>query len=167
MTRRDFFLKWLFYGCATLLMIALQHLLLNRWQVQGVHPFVLPILAIMPATLESRQESIFYAIALGLICDLTAADPVPGFYTAIFLFSALVTSQIAGKLIMPGFLCAFLCGLLALIFTNLLHILFAFSRGASAATAFSLMGWELLLSAPLSVLIFPLYRKIYRRIRNE
>lgn len=167
MTRRDFLLKWLFYGCATLLLIAIQHLLLNRWQIQGVHPFILPLLAVIPATLESRQESLFYAIALGLICDLTAAAPVPGFYTATFLFSALVTSQIAGKLIMPGFLCAFLCGLLALTLTSLLQILFAISRGSDAATVFSLMGWELLLSAPASVLIFPIYRKIYRMIRNE
>jgi len=167
MTRRDFLFKWLFYSCATLTFIALQHLLLNRLEVWGVHPFLLPILAVLPATLESRQESIFYAIALGLICDLRTAAPIPIFYTMVFLLAALLTSQIAGRLIMPGFLCAFLCGLLALVLCNLLQFLLTFSQGYPAATALHLMGREVLLSAPAAVLIFPVYRKIFRRIRNE
>lgn len=168
MTRRDFFLKWLFYSCATLALIALQHLLLNPLEFRGVHPFILPLLAVMPAILESRQESLFFAAALGLVCDLTAVTSVPIFYTLVFLAAALLTSLISRRLIMPGFLCAFLCGLLAMTLNGLLYILFlTFSQGLSAAAAFPLLGWELLLSVPAAPLIFPLYRKIYRRIRNE
>lgn len=168
MTRRDFFLKWLFYSCLTLLLIAVQHLLLNHLEVQGIHPFILPLLAVMPAIWESRQESLFFAVALGLLCDLTADAPIPIFYTLVFLAAALLTSLIARRLIMPGFLCAFLCGALAMFLNDLFYLLLlTFSQGSSAAAALLLMGQEFLLSIPLAPLISPFYRKIYRRIRNE
>lgn len=168
MTRRDFFLKWLFYGTATLLLIALQHLVLNHLEIRGVHPYILPLLAIMPAILENRQESLFFAVLLGVVFDLTAAAPLPIFYAPVFLAVTALTSLISGRAILSGYLCALLCGLLTMVITGLCYILaLSFSGGLPAFSAFSLMGWELLLSLPAAPLIFPIYQKIYRRIRNE
>lgn len=169
MNQRDLFYKWLFYSLAALIWMMLQQLLLNHLALWGgIHPFVLPMVPVMAAILESRQESAFFAIGAGLLCDLLMPGAIPCFYTVAFLLSALLSGLIAGRVIMPGFLCAFVCSVLAMVLTNLLHILLlTYSTSFALADAFALLGRELLLSLPFSPLLFLTSRKIYRRIRNE
>lgn len=169
MTQRDLFYKWLFYSLLGLFWMALQQLLLNPLDIwNGTHPFILPMLPIMAAILESRQESAFFAIGAGLVCDLLIGSVVPCFYTLTFLSSVLLAGLIAGRIIVPGFLCAFVCSVMALVLTDLLLILLlTASADFSAADAFALLGRELLLSLPLYPLIFLSFRKVFRLIRNE
>ena len=168
MTQRELFYKWLFYSLVGLFWVAVQQLLLNQLDFWGgVHPFVLPMLPTMASILEKRQESAFFAIGAGLFCDLLMPGVIPCFYTLVFLCSVLLSGLIAGRVIMPGFLCAFVCSVLNLVLTDVLLILFlTYSTDFSAAQALSLMGRELLLSLPFSPLIFLTFRKIWRWIRN-
>lgn len=168
MTQRDLFFKWLFYSLAGLFWVAAQQLLLNHLDIwDGVHPFVLPLIPTMASVLERRQESAFFAIGAGLFCDLLMPGVIPCFYTLAFLSASVLSGLIAGRVIMPGFLCAFVCSVLALVLTDLLLLLFLSpSIDFTAATALTLTGRELLLSLPFSPLLFLSFRKVWRLIRN-
>lgn len=169
MTQRDYFYKWLFYTLAALLWLTIQQLLLNPLNIWGgVHPFVLPILPAMVSILENRQESAFFAIGAGLVCDLLMPGAIPCFYTLAFLSIALLSGLIAGRVIMPGFLCAGVCSVLAMVLTDLLLILFLSpTLDFTAADALALTGRELLLSLPFSPLLFITFRKVWRLISNK
>ena len=169
MTQRDIFYKWLFYALLSILWTSLQQLVLNRLDFWGgVHPFVLPLIPVMAAILENRAESAFFAVGAGLFCDLLLPGVIPGFYTLAILAAALLCGLIAGRVIVPGFLCAFICSVVSLVLTDLLLLVFLFpSTHFAAPDAFSLMGRELLLSLPFAPLLFLTYRKIWRMLHNE
>ena len=168
MSQRDLFYKWLFFSLLSLFWLTLQQLLLNRISLWGgIHPFVLPMVPAMIAIFERRQETAFFAIAAGLLCDLLFPGSLPGIYTLTFLVIALLTGIIAGRLILPGFLCAFVCSVFAVLLSSFFHHLFlSASADFSFATALSLTARELLLSFPLFPFLFLSYRKIHRLIHN-
>ena len=167
MTRRDLTIKWVLFSLASLGFIALQQLLLNRWEIWGVHPYLLPMLPVMSVILEGQKESAFFAVGLGLFCDLLSPAIIPCFYTIAFLACSLLAGVVAGRMIMPGFLCAFVCGALSMVVTDLLHMLFlTFYSSFPLSAAFALMGKELLLSILAAPVIFLLFRKISRALHN-
>ena len=169
MSQRDVFYKWLFYGLLGVFWLSMQQMVCNHmtwWN--GVHPFILPMVPVMVAILERRQESAFFAITCGLAADLLLSGGLPGFYTVAFLFSTLLTGLIAGRVIVAGFLCAFVCSVCALALGSLLlSLVLSYSIEFTAATALSLAGRELLLSLPFFPLIFLSFRKISRMSRGE
>lgn len=169
MSQRDVFYKWLFYSLLGLFWLSLQQLALNHLSIwSGVHPFILPMVPVMVAILERRQDSAFFAIACGLVTDLLLPGGLPGFYSLTFLLSALLAGLIAGRLIVPGFLCAFVCSVIAIVLGDLLlSLMLTYSLEFTAATALSLTGRELLLSLPFFPLIFLSFRKICRMSRGE
>lgn len=168
MSQKDIFYKWLFYALLALLYVTLQQLVLNSLDIWGgVHPFVLPLLPVMVSILENRQESTFFSIAAGLFCDFLMPGIFPCFYTLAFAGAALLASLIAGRVIMPGFLCAVVCCVTAIVLTDLLLILpLASSSTFSFAAALSLTGRELLLSLPFAPLLFFSFRKIRQMIHS-
>ncbi len=168
MNQRDLFFKWLFYSATALLFLLIQGLILNRLSLWGyTHPFLPPLLAIMPSTLENRDESVLFAVVFGFFSDLLMPGPVPGFYTVVFLAAAVLCGLIAGRLLMPGFLCAVVCSAIGLLTCSLMYILTALSHPSIALPdALRLMGRELLLTLPFSPAIFWLDRKIYLRMRD-
>ena len=166
MTPRDLTIKWLFYSGAALICLVLQQLL-NPIQIWGIHPFILPLVPVMPAMLEGQSESALFAVGCGVFCDLLFPAQIPCLYTLAFLAAALAAGQLAGRIIMPGFLCALLSGLIAFVCTDLLQIL-AHTAGATRfSDAALLSGQELLLSVPFALLLYPLFRTIHRRAANE
>lgn len=168
MNQRDLFYKWLFYSAAALLFLLIQGLLLNRLSLWGdVHPFLPPLLALMPSTLENRDESALFAVGFGFLCDLLLPGPTPGFYTLVFLAVSVLSSLIAGRLLMPGFLCAFVCSAMGLLLCSLIYLLTVLSQPSIALpAALGLTGRELLLTLPFCPAIFWLDRKIYLRMRD-
>ncbi len=169
MTQRDIFYKWLFYALLGLAWLSVQQMVLNSLDFWGgVHPFVLPLIAVMVAILEKRHESAFFAFIAGLICDLLIPGAIPCFYALTFLLSALLSGLIAGRVIMPSYLCAFVCAIPSIALSNLLQGLFLLSSfGVSAADILWLSGRELLLTLPFTPLLFLTFRKIRRLIHNE
>lgn len=168
MSQKDIYYKWLFYTLLALLYAALQQLAFNHLRIWGgVHPFVLPLIPVMVAILESRQDSVFFAIAAGLFCDFLMPGVFPCFYALAFAGAALLADLVAGRVIMPGFLCAAVCSVAALILTDVLLTLFlASSAGFSSGAALSLMGRELLLSLPFAPVLFASFRKIRQLIHD-
>jgi biotin transporter BioY len=169
MSQRDIFYKWLFYALLGLFWLSMQQLICNPLSLwNGVHPFILPMVPVMVAVLERRQESAFFAIACGIVTDLLLSGGLPGFYTVTFLLASLLTGLIAGRVIVSGFLCAFVCSVCALVLGEmLLAAVLSYSLDFTAATALSLAGRELLLSLPFFPLIFLSFRKIYHMSRGE
>ena len=76
MTRRAILLKWILYCLCALALALLQGLVLVYVRVWGVHPFLLPAIAVIPATLERNEQALLYAVFFGLACDLLS--PVAG-----------------------------------------------------------------------------------------
>ena len=168
MSRRDLTIKWAFFSVAALAFIALQQLLLNRLEVWGIHPYLLPMLPVMAVILEGQKESSFFAVGLGFFCDLLSPAIIPCFYTIAFLACSLLAGIIAGRVIMPGFLCAFVCGAMAMVVTDLLRMLFlTFYGNFSLSVSFTLMAKELLLSIAAAPVIFFVFQKISRLLHNE
>lgn len=167
MNQRDMFFKWLFYSLSALLGLLIQGFLLNRlgfWH--GIHPFLPPLLAITPAVLENREESAFFAVTVGLLMDLLIPTSFPALYTVSFVLLALLTRHIANRIIVPGFFCALVCSALALLLTNLLHLLLATGTTPDFTAVLTMIGREMLLTLPFSPVYFWLCRKIYLRMRN-
>ena len=90
LNQRDMFFKWLYYAGATLLLVLVQSLVLNRIFVWGVHPFLPPLIAAITAMLEGPGEGTAFAGVFGLLCDLTMPGIIPCFYTLAFLAAALL-----------------------------------------------------------------------------
>ena len=65
MTRRNFAIKWLLYGLATLLFVVLQSLLLNHITLWGIHPFLLPLIVAL-ATMWEGNEGVVFSLIFGL-----------------------------------------------------------------------------------------------------
>ena len=167
MSQRDLTIKWALFSLASLGFLALQQLLLNRLEVWGVHPYLLPMLPAMAVIFEGQKETSFFAVGLGLFCDLLAPAGISCFYTIAFLACALLTGMVAGRIIMPGFLCAIVCGAMAMVITDLLQMLFlSFYSSFSLSVAFTLMGKELLLSIAAAPVIFVVFQKISRALHN-
>ena len=161
LNQRDMFFKWLYYAGATLLLVLVQSLVLNRICVWGVHPFLPPLIAAITAMLEGPGEGAAFAGVFGL--------PMPGiipcFYTLAFLAAALLAAVIAKRFLSQGFLCAVLCAGLSLLVTDLLHtLLLTFRQGVELTAALSLTGREAAVTVVLSPLVYLLLRSVHNRI---
>ena len=82
--------------------------------------------------------------------------------------AALAAAAVANYLITPGLLCAVLMGLAALVITNGLQILLmTYQQGVAFSAASSLAGREILVTLPLTVLVYLPFRWVRRRIYSE
>lgn len=165
MTRRDLFFKWLYYSVATLLLILLQSTLLPAIRLWGVHPFLPPMLVAIAAMLEGPLEGCSFAAVFGLLCDITMPGVIPCFYTLVLPGCALPAAMIARRRMRPGYLCALLSSLLAMLLTDLLQmLLMSFQGGVNIPAALSLSGRECLVTVLLSPLVYLLLRSVSRRV---
>ena len=162
------FYRWLFYGLAAGLCLIVQGMVLDRLRLWGIHPFLPPVLVAAAAAQEDRQESLCAAAVFGLICDLTMAPPAPCFYTATFAATAFLTGLMAKHLIVPGLFCALVASVLAFLLDGAAHTVVLTYRGVSdLSSAAAITGSELLLTLPLTPLIYLLYRPIHRRFQAD
>lgn len=168
MSRRDLTIKWLLYAALTLPFLFVQQYLLNGVEFFGVHPFILPLLSATVAIFESRGESAFFAVAFGLVCDLLMPSVFPCFYALSFLLTALLVGLIVGRVILPGFPCALICSAIASAINGFLYLFFlVYNTNFAFTDALDLIGLELVLTLPAALVLFPVYRWLFRRIHNE
>ena len=107
MTRRAILLKWILYCLCALALALLQGLVLVHVRVWGVHPFLLPAIAVIPATLERNEQALLYAVFFGLACDLLSpVAGLPCFYALAFLLGAAAAWLLSGQVIMAGVVCS-------------------------------------------------------------
>lgn len=161
-------LKWTVYSLATLLLFALQYLVLNQIQVWGVTPFLYPMLPAVLSSYEGLRRGSVFSLALGVVCDLLLPGPFDGFYTIAFTVIALLSGLIAEKLLSPGLLCALVVSAAGLLLTGGLRILFQFLSGGGHLVLMARTSLlETLVSLPALAAVLPLYRVIHRRCASE
>ena len=161
MSRRDTIWKWVFYTAGVLLLLLLQGLALDHISLLHVHPYLPPVMVAVLAMFEGAYGGMGVALAMGLLFDLT-------FHILVFLLAALAAAAVANYLITPGLLCAVLMGAAALVITNGLQILLmTYQQGVAFSAASSLAGREILVTLPLTALVYLPFRWVRRRIYSE
>ena len=123
MTRRAILLKWILYCLCALALALLQGLVLVYVRVWGVHPFLLPAIAVIPATLERNEQALLYAVFFGLVCDLLSpVAGLPCFYALAFLLGAAAAWLLSGQVIMAGVVCSLVVTGVCMLLCGLLHM---------------------------------------------
>ena len=140
MSRRDTIWKWVFYTAGFFLLLLLQGLALDHISLLHVHPYLPPVMVAVLAMFEGAYGGMGVALAMGLLFDLTQPGLIPCFHILVFLLAALAAAAVANYLITPGLLCAVLMGL---------------------------AGREILVTLPLTVLVYLPFRWVRRRIYSE
>jgi len=156
--------KWILYILATLALCFVQSAALDHLEINGVTPFIYPILAALVPMFEGGREGPVFSLLFGLLCDLLLYSPAPGFFTILFTLTALIAAVIGENLLRHNFFCGLLVSAVGVGLTGgariVLHIL---AGGGHVALMGRFALWEAGLSLPAIVLALPLYRTIHRR----
>lgn len=156
--------KWVVYVIATLLLCALQSVVLNHVRVLGLTPFLYPVLPALVAMFEGSRPGTVFALIFGLYCDLLVPEPFPGFFALIFPVAAIAAAWVAERLTSRGFLCAMIVSSLGLLLTGALRMFVQLlSGGQYMGLMARMVVGEGLLTLPALLAALPLYRSIYRR----
>ena len=169
MTRRATAIKWICYCLGALVLVLVQSAVLVHVRIWGVHPFILPAIAVIPATLERGEQGLLYGAFFGLACDLLApVAGMPCFYFLVFLLGAAAAWLLSGQVIMAGVVCSLVVTGVCMLLCGLLHMaVLAGHSGAGLTAAGLLLGRELLVSLPFAAAAHPLFRWARRRTLSE
>ena len=169
MTRRATAIKWICYCLGALVLALVQSAVLVHVRIWGVHPFILPAIAVIPATLERSEQGLLYGAFFGLVCDLlTPVAGMPCFYFLVFLLGAAAAWLLSGQVIMAGVVCSLVVTGVCMLLCGLLHMaVLAGHSGAGLTAAGLLLGRELLVSLPFAAAAHPLFRWAQRRTLSE
>jgi len=163
-SRNETVFKWALYSAATALCFLIQGFLLQRLSLWGVIPFLYPMVAAVPASYEGSIPGTLYALALGIVCDLTLPGPLPCFYTLIFPVVGLCASLISQSLLPAGIICSLAISALAFLLTDGFHCLVLWMSGKAAWAAGSwVMIREFCVTAPFAIPVTLLFRSVFRR----
>lgn len=165
MTRRAMMQKWILYSLCALALVLAESLLLVRIEIWGVHPFLLPAIAVIPVTLERDEAALLFSVFFGLVCDLLSpVAGLPCFYTLAFLISGGAAWLLSGRVVAAGLVCSLAATASSLAVCSLLHLaVLAGSYSVDAAAAALLAGKEALLSLPLTALVHYPFRLATQR----
>ena len=163
MTRRAVVRKWILY-CLCALLLVLVHV-----RIGGVHPFLLPALALIPVTLERSGQSLLYALFFGLACDLLMPTGVfVCFYCLVFFGGALLARLLSGQVIVAGLFCSLAVSAVGLLLCGFLRILLlTYQQSISTGPALTLLGKELLLSLAVTPLVHFPFSRVCHLTRGE
>ena len=168
MTQRLITIKWTLYGMWTLLFLLVQQLVMPYLHIAGVHPFLLPMLSAVAASLEGKREGPLFGFVLGLVCDTLITGAFPCFYAIALLACAAAAGFAARHIIMPGLICSLTVSAAALLLTGLLNTLaFLYRFDTPLRSALWLMVREVLISLPFSILIHLAFFRVHRRFAGR
>lgn len=160
--------KWLVYGAATLLLFALQSLVLNHVRILGLAPFLYPMLPAVAAMYEGRRRGPVFALVLGVVCDAMLHGPFSGFFTLLFPLIALFAAVVGENFLSPGFFCCLFVSAAALLATGGMRMLAQLlSGGGYLGLMARITAGETLLTLPAMLAVMPLYRAIHRRCASD
>lgn len=163
MTPRKLIFYWTLYALIALLLLQLQALLLSRLQINGVHPFLLPCIAVLTAVYTPRRGSGIFAFFFGFLCDMLFPGAIPCFYLLVFTLCAIGAGLLSHRFLSPGFFCSLLVCAAAVFLTALFQMFFlTFRSDISFLPGMHLLIQELALTVPFVLLLHPLYSRINR-----
>ena len=159
MTRRATAIKWICYCLGALVLVLVQSAVLVHVRIWGVHPFILPAIAVIPATLERGEQGLLYGAFFGLACDLlTPVAGMPCFYFLVFLLGAAAAWLLSGQVITA--VCMVIC---ALLHAAVMAGQSGFDMGAASWLALR----ELAVSLPFAAAVHPLLAWVRTRALDD
>ena len=162
-TKQDILIKWTAYTFATLLLLLLRELT-RSVTLFGVAPLLPPILVGAVASLEEYRYSAYYALLLGVLCDLALPVPFPCLYTVSFSLAVFLSCYLAEHVMQPGFFSALVSSVAAFLFVDLFRFLALLPVTKPVLLTFALLAVrELPVSLLLLPLCYPLLRAVHRR----
>lgn len=164
MTRRDFIIKWLFYGLGLLPVWLFEQAVLNRFQVFGVSPVLLPLAAAAVAVLEGPAAGGGFGLAVGVLCDAVYYG-VPGGMTLGLTLIGIGAGIAAQYVLKKSFVGCFICSAGALLLIDgartVLYALQGAPLGALLGVAVPEILWSLVFVGP----VYLLFRAIHNRVQ--
>lgn len=160
--RTEIFMKWLLYAAGVFLCCLLHGFVLQYWDIFGVMPFLFPMIPAVIAMYEGPFSGTICGIAVGVLCDLTIAAPIPCFYTLVFPIVSLFAGILAKSWLKAGFPCALTASLLAFLLTDAVHFLLVVFGGGAANAALWLAARETGASIPFLIPVYFIFREIYQ-----
>lgn len=161
MTRRDLIKKWAVYAVCAVVLTLVQAQALTHLTLWGVHPFLLPAIAVLPAAFERNEGAVLFAVFYGLVCDLLMpVAGLPCFYELAFFAAALASWVLSARVVTAGLFCSLTVTAASLLLCGLLHLLVLSAAGESMTAALGLLVREALLTLPLTPLVHFPYRKV-------
>lgn len=170
MTRQAMMIKWSLYSLCAAAALLVQGLILVHLDLGGVHPFLLPAIAVIPATMERDGASVLYAVFFGLLCDLLmSVAGLACFYCLAFALAVAVARLFGGKVLASGLLCTLTAATAAMLLCGLLHLLVLAGRSSDVAvgTALLLTVKETALTLPFAALAHPMFRWVFRHTQSD
>lgn len=156
--------KWTVYALATLLLCALQSVVLNHIEVLGMRPFLYPVLPALVAMFEGARPGAVFGLVFGLACGLLVPAPFPGFFVIVFPAAAMAAAWVAERLTSRGFLCALVAAAIGLLLTGAFRMLVQLLSGGKYLGLMARIAvGEGLLTLPALLAALPLYRAVFRR----
>lgn len=165
MPKRYLVFKWVIYTVATFLLLQVQTWILDYVELWQVTPFLAPMLVGVVASYEGSLAGPLFALVFGVLCDLGTASPAAAFFTFIFTAAALAAALMAEHLFSPGFLCSLASTTVCYLITALGR-LFLLGSGAWETGAFLALR-EFLVTLPLLLVVFPVYRWVHNKTTIE
>ena len=163
-TARDTAVKWTAYALVCLLLLFGHELTFAHLRVWGLAPFLPPLLPAVIASMEDRLEGFVFALAFGVLCDLTLTAPLPCLYTITFPLAALLAALIAKSVLQPGFLCSLAVSTAAFLLVDLITAVTLLAGGRAELSAIALRAVrELALSLPLLAACHPVLAFLHRK----
>lgn len=164
MPKRYIVFKWLCYAAATVFLLLLDTFVFRNIRLWGVYPFLPPMIAGVVASYEGNSASPFFALVFGLLCDLTAFSPSPGFFCLLFTLSALIAAPLAENLFSPGLLCSFVSAVICYCLTAFGRFFLLLTAGVGDLGSMLYLALrEILISLPLLLVVFPLIRWVNKK----
>ena len=168
LARNEVIFKWTLYGLSAALCLTVQTALLQRIVFLGVIPFIHPLVAVIPATLERPFAGTVFSLCVGVVCDLILPGSFPCFYTLIFPLAGLCAALLSQSVLRASFLCSLAASAIAFVLTGLFHGLLLWIGGKTAwGSAVSVTVREFLLTAPLTVPVTVLFQKVYKKTHEN
>ena len=168
LARNETIFKWALYTAATLLCFLVQGLILQRFTLWGVIPFLYPVLPAVVATYEGPVAGAIYGIAVGVACDSLLPGPIPCFYTLVFPLLGLCGALISQSLLPAGFLCSLVVSAIGFLMTDVFHCFLLWAAGRSVwSTGLFLMLREFCVTAVWTLPVTLLFSAVFRRTRFD
>lgn len=160
--------KWTLYCAAGLLCMMVQWLILNRFIIWGMIPFIYPLIVAVPATMEGPFFGSVYGLVFGVLCDLLLPAPIPCFYTLILPFVGFCAGFLSRNLIPVGLVCSLFATVVAFLLIDGFHAIVLWAQNQAAWRAAAWVGIrEFCITLPVIILITPLFGWIYYHVHRD
>lgn len=160
--------KWALYALWGLFWAVVQAAFLRHLRLEGVIPFLYPLIGVLPAAYEGPAPGTVYALCAGVMWDLLLPSPIPCFYTVILPPAALCAALLSRSWLPAGYVCSAAAALMTYTLTGAFHCAVLWATGhaawqAGARTALLELGASLPWCLPMTWML----RRVFLRVHAD